>query len=149
MTEADHNTLTAQQQIETLWQEYRYRHDLVWRILATAAVFVTTLAIVPYSSTEVTTTLGCWILFAPAGSVLAVLIASRVLHREVILMEYVRQEYTSRRDWYLGLAGAQNLGNPGFRQSVRLLLAIGIAVSLGNGLLIFFVWLPSIGVCCP
>lgn len=57
---------------EHLWNEYQYRHDLVWNLVFRLTAAVVVLAIIPYTQKEVMDEIGPWIL---APSILGVVLA--------------------------------------------------------------------------
>ena len=144
MNETEDKPVSRSEHLSALWVEYRYRHDLVWRILVTSAVLVTTLSIIPYTSIEVARAFGRLILLAPVCSAIAVVLSALVLRREVELMELVNKKYNECRKEYLGVEHKPHNGESRFPRAVSLLLILGLIVSAGNWLLINDVWLPHL-----
>ena len=58
------------------WDEYKYRHDLIWQRIFRFTAAVVVLSIIPYVQENVACLLGPWIIMAPS---LAVLLAAFVL----------------------------------------------------------------------
>lgn len=80
--------------IPVLWEEYKYRHDLCWRVMFRLTSAVVILAIVPYVYQEVVQGLPKWVLWAPAS--LAVLLAGfafLLMSNELEIFEEIKEEY--------------------------------------------------------
>jgi hypothetical protein len=77
-----------------LWEEYRYRHDLVWQLVFRVTAVATILLITPFIAGEsVREALDYWWLFLPALAVAVILIGYFVLQSELDLLERVRKAY--------------------------------------------------------
>jgi hypothetical protein len=78
---------------EHLWNEYQYRHDLVWNLVFRLTAAVVVLAIIPYTQQEIMNKIGIWIL-APSilGVVLAIVGLIRV-DRELRQLNHIRNLY--------------------------------------------------------
>src|SRR5688572_18887760 len=62
-----------------LWNEYQYRHDLVWRLVFRLTAAVVVLGIIPYTQGKVIDQIGMLIIVSPIfGAVLAVLWSRRL-----------------------------------------------------------------------
>jgi hypothetical protein len=77
-----------------LWDEYKYRHDLIWRTMIRIAVVVITLAILPYTvDEEIAELLGNLILVPPLLAVLLVLFGGLLIRNELRLLSYIKETY--------------------------------------------------------
>ena len=147
MNDSNKVNFSGADKLSALWEEYRYRHDLVWRILVTSAILVTTLSIIPYTSSEVAQAYKNWILLAPLGSLIAVILSAKVLEREVELMDAVYKKYDAISNELLEIDHKLQHGKSRFSTKVVLLLFLGLMISIGNAILIKWLWLPHLAEC--
>jgi hypothetical protein len=90
-----------------VWDEYKYRHDLCWRLLFRTTVVVVTLSCLPYAvPADTTRKLGGWLLLvlllAYFTNFLALLwMQLELKHFEVVDREYTeyRSERSKQDDW--------------------------------------------------
>jgi len=81
-----------------LWNEYQYRHDLVWRLVFRLTAAVVVLGIIPYTQGKVIDQIGMLIIVSPIfGAVLAVL-WSRRLNGELRHLDRIRSLYRPLQD---------------------------------------------------
>jgi hypothetical protein len=79
-----------------LWEEYRYRHDLIWRLLFRVTAVATTLSIAPFGIEDlVREKVGLWVAFLPVLAVLLVVgsapLFSTELHRFHKVKDFYRE----------------------------------------------------------
>ena len=147
MNESTEEHLSQAEKLSALWEEYRYRHDLVWRILVTSGILVSTLSVIPYTSSEVTRAYSDLILLVPMGSLVAVVSSALVLNRESKLMELVYKKYDACSKELLEIDHDLRNEKSKFPPAVILLLAFGIIISIGYAVLIKYLWLPHLTKC--
>ncbi len=128
---ADNNRL---QKAGLLWEEYKYRHDLLWRITFQITVASVVLAIVPYTGSP--EDLGIAALAPPLLAVGLVVLGIVVVLVERKLFQPVRNEYWRLQEDLFGINQNENFrGSP-----LNPLLAAGHT-------LIFFYLLFVLGIC--
>lgn len=77
-----------------LWEEYRYRHDLVWQLIFRVTAVSTALLITPFLTNEsVRKVVGDGLLFLPGLAILVILIGFYVLQCELRLLKKIRDAY--------------------------------------------------------
>jgi hypothetical protein len=77
-----------------LWDEYRYRHDLVWQLVFRVTAVATALLIAPFlASASLRAVLRGWLLFLPGLAILVILIGYYVLACELGLLKKIREAY--------------------------------------------------------
>jgi len=77
-----------------LWDEYRYRHDLVWQLVFRVTAVATALLIAPFlASGSVRAILREGLLFLPGLAILVILIGYYVLACELRLLKKIRDAY--------------------------------------------------------
>jgi hypothetical protein len=84
----------AVQVAEYLWEEYRYRHDLVWQLVFRVTAVATALLIAPFLVDEsVREVLGNWLLSLPLLAIAVILTGFYVLPPELELLKKIRNAY--------------------------------------------------------
>jgi hypothetical protein len=81
-----------------LWNEYQYRHDLVWRLVFRLTAAVVVLGIIPYTQGKVIDQIGMWIIVSPIFGVALAFIWSRRLKSELSHLDYIRGLYKPLQD---------------------------------------------------
>ena len=120
---------------ELLWEEYKYRHDLVWRLvfqLTTAVILINT---APYLKDNVTKGIGWPMLAVPALAIALALLGVSRLSREHALLDEVRTRHQQLHS-YPPSRGTFK------RQSVFYLWCL-VALSVVNLVALGFLWLPD------
>jgi hypothetical protein len=84
----------AVQVAEYLWEEYRYRHDLVWKLVFRVTAVATALLLAPFlADKSVRNVVGNWLLFLPGLAIAVILIGFYVLSKELELLNNIRNAY--------------------------------------------------------
>ena len=121
--------------ISVLWEEYKYRHDLCWRVMFRLTSAVIILAIVPYVYKSVFQSLPGWVLGVPA--LLAVALAGFgivLMKSELDEFQKVKDEYRDLKidRLYVKVAGEHDKEATRFGQLVFFYLGILVLLSLIN-----------------
>lgn len=83
------------QRAQYLWEEYHYRHDLIWRLLFRMTAVAVLLAITPFTINDVAEdNAGDWVLALPVLAVVLVAVSARVLSIELALFSPIDRVYT-------------------------------------------------------
>jgi hypothetical protein len=92
---------------QLIWDEYKYRHDLCWRLVCQIATAVVVISVVPYIQTDVASKLQGWIIALPVIGILLALLGLARLDRELDLLRKVTLKHREllRRN-YSGLSYA-------------------------------------------
>lgn len=80
-------------ELSYLWEEYQYRHDLVWRVTLRLTFVVAFLSIIPYVNDPLSTKMGKWMLVPPVLSVLLAIFGSAVIANEYQLLVMIKDAY--------------------------------------------------------
>ena len=80
-------------ELSYLWEEYQYRHDLVWRVTLRLTFVVAFLSIIPYVNDSLSTKMGKWMLVPPILSVLLAIFGSAVIANEYQLLVMIKDAY--------------------------------------------------------
>src|SRR5258707_1234176 len=76
-----------------LWDEYQYRHDLVWRVALRLTFVVASLSVIPYVNDSLTMKLGLLMLVPPGMAVVLAILGSAVIANEYRLLVMVKEAY--------------------------------------------------------
>jgi hypothetical protein len=128
---------------ELVWDEYKYRHDLCWRLVFQITAAVVTLNVIPYIEEHVAAELDYWILALPAIGLALALIGRERLRREQDILDRVRCRHRGLH--YPELYGADFSPGEGSlqRHTDWFLFALAILAVL-NMLMIAWRWLPAV-----
>lgn len=125
--------------LELLWGEYKYRHDLSWRVVLQVTAAAAILASLPYADVTVAKALGPWVLMAPLIGVALTAFGWFMMERELSLLDLIREKYRQLQREQLGL---EHESMSGFTGRVRVYLAVFLAFQLLNILAVMVVWIP-------
>ena len=93
-------------ELSQLWNEYQYRHDLVWRVTLRLTFVVAFLSIIPYANDSLSTKMGKWMLVPPGLSVLLAIFGSVVIANEYQLLRMIKEAYRClQREFFLEAFG--------------------------------------------
>ena len=126
-----------------LWDEYRYRHDLCWRIIAQVTVASISLAALPYVDDKVTVALNPWIVAVPVLAVVVVAFGALVVANELSVLEPIKAKYRERQAPALGIS-KRDSGR--FRLYVSVYFAALLALALMNVAVLLLRWLPVLPI---
>jgi hypothetical protein len=118
-----------------LWEEYKYRHDLVWKLvfqLTTAVILINT---APYLKDNVTKGIGWPMLAVPALAIVLALLGVLRLSREHALLDEVRTRHLTLHSY------PPSRGT--FKRQSAFYLWCLVALSAGNLVALAFLWLPD------
>ena len=80
----------GREDLEYLWSEYQYRHQLCWNAMYKLTAAVVALGVLPYANTELTALLGRAMLVPPAIGTLLALFGVFVVNNELRLFAYAK-----------------------------------------------------------
>ncbi len=129
-----------------LWDEYKYRHDLIWKNLYKITAALVALSVVPYTGKVVTEAFGGygenflrWFLLVPPSlAVVVALYSFVVMDNEIHLFQQIKEEYREFRRSTLNLKSVHEQGSSNFQVFVRIYLVVwGVLVALN---LVFVTW---------
>ena len=92
-----------------LWDEYKYRHDLVWRVALRLSFVVAFLSVIPWVNDPLTMKLGRLMLLLPGLSVMLAILGSLVIFNEYRLLLIIKDAYRRlQRDFFCTTFGESN-----------------------------------------
>jgi hypothetical protein len=103
----------------SLWEEYSYRHDLIWKMVFRITAVATALAIAPFLLNErAQHIVGGWLALLPALSVLIVVLGLLALPSEFAALDRIKRIYQWSQD--------KVFGRPEWKKAPTRLLSRGI-----------------------
>jgi hypothetical protein len=128
-----------------LWEEYRYRHDLIWRLLFRVTAVATALSIAPFGIENlVKSDVGFWVTLLPVLAVLTLLGSGLIIRSENRRFGEVKKLYRAALDQAVG-----EEAHPGPKKDLfewflfpylGCLLILGLVIVV----LVWLVWYPSL-----
>jgi hypothetical protein len=88
-----HQPLPQRQEPGPIWDEYKYRHDLCWRLIFQITTAVVVISVIPYIEEDVASTLQRWIIALPVIGILLVLFGLARLRGEIELLDMVKTKH--------------------------------------------------------
>jgi uncharacterized membrane protein len=83
---------------QVLWDEYKHRHNLIWRVIFQLTTAIVVLSIVPYiAPDQVRCALGQWLLAAPAVALALVLVSMVVIVNELRLLKLITKAHRDQQ----------------------------------------------------
>jgi hypothetical protein len=146
---------------QVLWEEYEYRHSLVWRVIIQITTAPVILSVVPYVADEtIVRHLRWWILAAPALAFLLALFALLVINNELKVLDRIREAHRNQQRAILGLwRHTKDRESDGgffrkllqklqkelsFRRLVEFYLLALSMLCFVNGVICMFRWVPHV-----
>lgn len=122
-----------------IWKEYRYRHDLCWRLIFQITIAVVAILVIPYIRADITKSVGPWILALPALAVVLVLFSISRMKSELGILDKIRALHRERQGkvHHIPWKSSRHFT----RDVVLYLIALGL-VSIADMAALLFLWLP-------
>jgi hypothetical protein len=90
---------------QVLWDEYKHRHNLVWKVLFQITTAAVILAAIPYlAGDSIGCKLGKWLLAAPVLAVVLVAFALGVINNELDLLGQIRTAHRGLQKAMFGMS---------------------------------------------
>lgn len=125
-----------------LWDEYKYRHDHIWKKLFQITIGVVVLGSVPYLKPEITQVLKSWILIAPLLGTVLTLITLVLMHFELTLFANIAAAHRHHQE-ELGLIRHSRRNY--FRYLVMTYVSFLLLVGVANVVVVRLLWLGTTG----
>jgi hypothetical protein len=115
---SDKSSAIPVQKAQVLWNEYEYRHDLVWRVTFQITAAAVILSVAPYVAADALFDyLGLWLLAAPLLAFVLVGFSIGVVNHELFLLDNIRSPYWNLRadlfkEYGLSYAPNESEGSP-------------------------------------
>jgi len=89
----ENHKMKWEKELSHLWDEYKYRHDLVWRVALRLTFVVASLSVIPYVNASLTTQMPHLMLVPPCVAVVLALFGSAVIVNEYCLLATIKKAY--------------------------------------------------------
>jgi hypothetical protein len=130
-----------------LWEEYRYRHDLVWRVVFRVTAVATLLSIAPFLAREsIQETVGRSLVVLPVLAVFVVLAGHYELRLELELLGNVRSAYrqVQHRALFHLKGWSPPEDRPTFDARVSRFMVVLVLAAIAYSILFVLYWLPKL-----
>jgi hypothetical protein len=114
---------------DLVWDEYKYRHDICWRLILQATVGAILIYVFPYVEKDVATELQCWMVALPLIGIGFVGFVLSRLQKEQELLSRVRAHH-----WYPIEEGGS------FQRDARRYLGALILLGIADVVVICTIW---------
>lgn len=138
-----HNS-DAVSKFESLWEEYKYRHDLIWQRTFTFTTAITLISIIPYIRPEIARLLQNWILIAPLLALLLAGFGLLVMLNELILFGKIKLEYREQQNKLLGKKLHELKNWSWFSLFVTVYFVALLLLSILNCYIVLQIWIPRL-----
>jgi hypothetical protein len=126
-----------------IWDEYKYRHDLCWRLVFQITTAVVVISVVPYIQQDVASTLQGWIIALPVIGIFLALLGLARLRKELDLLRKVTMKHRELLERnYSGLSYSPEKDS--FRRDVLAYMLSLVLLGAANVVVISAVWLPRL-----
>ena len=123
-----------------LWDEYRYRHELCWKLIFQITTAVVAILIIPYIKPDITKSVGIWMVALPFLAIILVVFSMSRLKRELEVLDKIRTAHRERQGKIHHIAWTSD-GH--FTRDVILYL-IGLAlVGIADMIALIYIWRPA------
>ena len=136
--------------LKMLWEEYRYRHELCWRVPIQTTAAAVILSTLPYAQSQVVSVLGRTILLVPLFGVVLTLFVMSVMARELERLSALRDRYRELQSPVLGVRPAPKSRPSWFTFDARVWCYLGTLwlLQVGNMFIIGSYWIPQVETAC-
>ena len=125
-----------------LWDEYKYRHELCWKLVFQTTTAVVIILVIPYIKIDIARSIGNWIVALPALAIALSLFSMMRLSREMEILDKIRSKHRDIQNDYYKLTYEESDSN--FSRDVKLYLAGLALVGVADIIAIICVWIPKL-----
>ncbi len=128
-----------------LWEEFKYRHDLIWQRIFLLTTAVVILSIIPYVQRDIAVLLRYWIILAPILAVGLTIFSFVVFENELELFDRISKAYWRAQNHLLprDLRHDPNKKAP-FPRFVKAYIVFLGLLSIVNLGITLCIWIPRI-----
>src|SRR5262245_29421263 len=84
---------TDLEKAQLLWDEYKYRHELCWKLIFQVTAAVAIVSIIPFTQVDIAKALGYWMVFLPALGIILTLFSMARLNKELDILDKIRAKH--------------------------------------------------------
>jgi hypothetical protein len=141
----DQHKSTALEHPQYFWEEYKYRHDLIWQRVFRFTTAIVLISIVPYVEQDLARLVREWILIAPLLAILLAGFILAVMRNELDLFWKIKEAHRRQQNELLDDDLKHKLNaKSSFEWFVMLYLASLGLLSILNGYMMWQAWLPRL-----
>ena len=116
---------------KSLWEEFKYRHDLIWQRFFQFTAAIVLISIIPYVRQDLSSLLGGALLMAPALAIFLALFVLLVIWHELVLFEHIATTLMHQQNMIFNLGHDLKARRP-FGWFVMSYLVILLVLSISN-----------------
>lgn len=125
-----------------IWDEYKYRHDHVWKLIFQVTTAVVALTVIPFTKPDIANILGAWTVALPLMGFALTLFALARITNELSLLDKIKRRHRQYQTDLQGISFSDRRSH--FSRDVKLYLGALALISLADILAILLVWLPNL-----
>lgn len=144
MDTPDSPTVSALEQCRYLWEEYKYRHDLIWQRTFTFTTAIVLVSIIPYLEQGIARQLKGWTLIAPSLAFLLASLGLLVMNNELGAIGKIKTEYRIHQNALLGHDLNDPTSTGTFRYYVTAYFISLLVLTIVNMFVVNQVWMPGL-----
>jgi hypothetical protein len=122
---------------DLVWDEYKYRHDICWKIILQTTVGAVLIYVVPYIEQDVAAQVRYWMVVLPVIGIVFLMFGLARFRKEEELLAHVRAHHWSRQR-----ASRHHAGS--FKRHATWYMCALIALGVLNIVVICAVWVPRL-----
>jgi hypothetical protein len=127
---------------QLLWDEYKYRHELCWKLIFQVTAAVAIVSIIPFTQVDIAKALGYWMVSLPALGIILTLFSIARMNKELDILEKIR---TKHRELHKILYDIEYKPDKStFSRDVKVYLIGLILLNMIDIIAIVLVWIPTL-----
>ena len=144
--DADHRSNSDELALaKFFWEEYKYRHDLIWQRILLSTTAIVVMSTIPYLQKGVALVLKDWILIAPGLALSLDVFMLLVMRNELDLFWKIKEAYRRYQNSLLDKDLQHSLNKVSDFKMFVLAYYVSLGLlAIGNSLIIYLVWLPGV-----
>ena len=128
------------EEFKFLWEEYKYRHELCWKLIFQITAAVVIILIIPYTQPKIAGAIKYWIVTLPAIAIILLIFSFIRLSKELGLLHKIRTKYRELQNQVYNIIHCPE--DDTFKYHVNLYL-IGLTLAcIADVIAIIFFWIP-------
>ncbi len=131
-------TWEGEQDPDRIWDEYKHRHDLCWKLIFQFTIAAVVISIVPYVQEDIAEKLRYWMILLPLLAVAFTALGWMRLSRELRLLRVIRRKHRELQ----GLGYKDN--ETEFGTHVKWYFGCLFVLGVVNVLVVSLVWVPNV-----
>jgi len=138
----ENNDTNVLEKAKLLWEEYRYRHELCWKLVFQTTAAVVIILIIPFTKTDIVKVIHYWIIAVPLIALAFLLLIYKCLTRELLLLRKIRIEHRELQKKLYGIS--YDINADMFSYNVKLYLVALALLCITEVIIVVFIWIPNL-----